>query len=212
MFGFGPFGSMPFASSGGFYHIPAAETDEGKKRLEEYYSALGRFIDMFAQVETAVTFTLWHYAKTPPDIGKIVFASAKIEVSSTFIKQLAAATGTPKELLDDLEYILQQLAIINGNRNHIVHYGASAIAEGQGFVTNAFKAKGEPVTFPISPIALEEMTHDLRKISFHLRYRHYSGAHVRNGPGQEILQEVLRVPWRYKHPPQPKGSAKKAAD
>src|ERR1700732_3636110 len=39
-----------------------------QKRLQEYYTALGRFTDMFSQVETAIALTLWYYAKCTKDI------------------------------------------------------------------------------------------------------------------------------------------------
>jgi hypothetical protein len=42
---------------------PVAETEEGKKRLNAYYLALGRFTDRFARVEQAVHTVLSHYAK-----------------------------------------------------------------------------------------------------------------------------------------------------
>jgi hypothetical protein len=66
------------------YTVKASDTEDGKKRLQEYYSSLGRFIDMFAQVETALTFTLWHYAKTPPDIAKIIFSGDRVDNSSQY--------------------------------------------------------------------------------------------------------------------------------
>jgi hypothetical protein len=56
------------------------------------------------------------------------------------------------------------------------------------------------------------MTADLRKISFHLRYKHYSGGelHTHSNPdGAEVLNDVLRAPWRYKHPPQTKSRSTK---
>lgn len=210
-FGFGQFAEA-------VYHIPASETEQGKKRLDEYYSALGRFIDMFAQVEIAVNFTLWHYSKTSTDIAKIIFSGDRVDSSSQYIKQIAEATGARRELRDDLKHIFDQLGVISGNRNHIVHYGAQSIADGEGMVSNAFKAKGDPKEFPISPTALNEMTADLRKISFHLRYVHYSGINLHmncHAGGLDNLNEILRAPWRYKYPLQsqkkspPRGAAQK---
>ena len=106
------------------YRIPASQTPEGQKRLREYYEALGRFVDMFARAETAVALTLWHYAKTAPAIAKIVFAGTKTDLSSTYIRQIAQATGVSQKLRDDLEDVLQQLGIINRARNAVLHYGA----------------------------------------------------------------------------------------
>jgi hypothetical protein len=187
------------------YTVKASDTKEGKQRLQEYYSALGRFIDMFAQVETAVAFTLWHYAKTQPNIAKIIFSGDRIDSSSKYIKQLAEATNVAYDLQIDLKYVFDQLGIITVVRNDIVHYGANSIAEGSGLVSNAFKAKKEPKEFPISPASLDDMTSDLLKVSFHLRYKHYSGGHLHthaNHAGAEKLNEILQAPWRYKYPSQ----------
>jgi hypothetical protein len=187
--------------------VPLSETEEGKKRLQEYYEALGRFTDIFSQVETAIATTLWFYANTTKDIAKIIFAGARIEVSSSYIKQLAKVTGTKTELQHYLEYILQQLGIINGARNDIVNFGATSIVEGRGIVSNALKTKEEPRVFQISTTLLDKMTADLRKVIFHLRYRHYD-ASLDHGEADEILQ----TPWRYKHPLPPKSRSKKAED
>jgi hypothetical protein len=190
------------------YTISASETEEGKKRLSEYYEALGRFVDLFSRLEAAVTFTLWHYAKTSPDIAKIIFAGAKIEVGSAYIKQLAKATAATQELQDDLEYVLQQVGDINSARNFILHYGAESVAEGNAFVTNALKAKGEPTSFPISPTILDQMSSDLRKISLHLNYRHLGRLPLRSAEVSDSLNEAFRAPWQYKHPVQPKERSK----
>lgn len=80
--------------------------------------------------------TLWYYAKAHPDIAKIVFASIKIEVATTYIEQLAAATDASTRKQKDLEHIFQQLGQINGVRNYIVHYGTIWVAEGRGLKIN----------------------------------------------------------------------------
>lgn len=186
-----------------FYTVPRSDTKIGKERLRSYYEALGRFIDMFSQVETAITLTLRLYAKTSTEIAKVLFSGVKIELGSTHIKQLAAATNVAQKDQDDLSDVLQQLGIINGVRNGIIHFGASAIAEGKGVVSNALKAKTEPVVFPISPEALEEMTADLKKIAYHLNYNHLKRDQPKGAFGIDHLSTVLRSPWLYKYPSPP---------
>jgi len=188
------------------YRIPASQTPEGKKRLTEYYEALGRFVDMFSRVEAAITLTLWHYAKTSPEIAKVIFAGARVESGSTYIKQLAAATGAATELQDDLEDILQQLNIIRGARNEILHYGAEpeSVAKGNAIISDALKAKGKPTTFPINPTLLDQMRNDLHKIIAHLKMNHLG-----DKKGYTILGDPRLVTWQYKHPPQPHRSGKK---
>jgi hypothetical protein len=206
-----PFNTQPLNSPRPrLYNIPVSETPEGKERLRAYYEALGRFVDIFARVETAVTLTLWRYAKTSPEIAKIIFAGAKIELGSTYIKQLAEATGAPPEARDDLTNVLQQLGIINSVRNAVLHYGATSVAEGRAIVSNVLKAKGEPTVFPISPTALDEMTTDLRIIALHLNYRHLGRPLPRGSLGTETLDKALSAPWQYKHPVPPPARSKAA--
>jgi hypothetical protein len=209
MYSRAPYSRVPFSGMFPFrYVVPASETPEGKERLQAYYEALGRFIDMFARVETAVALTLWAYAKVKPEIAKIVFAGARIELGSAYIKQLAEATGADHEACEDLGNVLQQLGIINGVRNAVLHYGAESVAEGRAGVSNAWKAKGEPTIFPISPTALDDMTADLRKIATHLNYKHLARPTPRGELGAETLESVLQAPWQYKHPVPPKAQTK----
>jgi hypothetical protein len=205
MFLSGPFMSRPFMDTRRpWYTIPASETLEGKERVRAYYESLGRFVQMFSEVETAVSHTLWHYAKTKPEIAKVIFSGAKIEAGSSYIKQLAEATSAPESAKEGLGYVLQQLGIVNTVRNYVVHYGATSIAEGPAVVSNALKAKGEPTVFPISPALLDQMTADLRKITFHLNYRHLGRPRPKSAEVQNTLDGVLNSPWQYKHPaPQP---------
>jgi hypothetical protein len=152
---------------------------------------------MFSRVETAITLTVWHYAKTPPEIAKVVFSGAKIDTPATYIKQLAAATRVSRELRNDLDEVLQQLG--NGARNKVLHYGASDVAEGNAFVTDALKAKGQPETFPISQVLLDQMTADLTKIIAHL-----NEAHLQKPSEYSMLGNPRSDAWRYKHPAAPK--------
>jgi hypothetical protein len=188
------------------YRVPASQTAAGKERLREYFEALGRFVDMFSRAEAAVSLTLWHYAKTSPDIAKIIFAGAKVDLSATFIRQLAHATGASQELRDDLEEALQQLGIINRVRNQVLHYGADqeAVADGRAMVSDALKAKGEPSIFPINPTILADLTADVHKIIAHLETNHLQTGRY------TILGNPMYGSWRYKHPVQASAPSKKA--
>lgn len=182
-------------------NTPSPYTATGDPR-RAYYEALGHFINAFSRVETLVTLTLRKYAQTPTEIAKVIFAGAKIDLSSRYIKQLAEATGASSTARDDLESVLQQLGIINGVRNSVLHYGAAGISEGNAIVSDALKAKGEPTVFPISPEILEQMTRDLNKISIHLQYRHLDVDSVERP--DVVLERILRLPWLYKRPQLPK--------
>jgi hypothetical protein len=216
MLGMGPLGAAPMGAapyrSPFNYTVPASETKEGQERLRAYYEALGRFIDIFTRVETAITLTLWAYAKTKPNIAKVIFAGTKIDVGSSYIKQLAEMTGASQDARNDLNNVLQQLGIINGVRNSILHYGAGSVAEGNAIVSNELKAKGNPIVFPISPTALNHMALDLRKITIHLYYRHLGRPQPLGILGRATLDDVLHSPWLYKYPSPPKRQSKKGED
>jgi len=191
------------------YQVPASETKEGKERLQAYYEALGRFVQMFAEVEKVIAQTLWTYAGTKAEVAKIVFAGTQSETAAGYIKAVARATNASNEKLADLENVIQQFGIIRGIRNDILHYGAKFIAEGKGLVSNAWKAKAEPIEFPISADALLYMEMDLRKIIAHLGYRHLGRPRPKSAFGQKILDDTLHSPWRYKHPSPLKSKTKK---
>jgi hypothetical protein len=147
------------------YQVPASETKEGIERERTYYEALGRFVQIFAEVEKLVWQTLVHYVGVSHEVAKIVLTAGKVDQCAKHIKQIVAATNVPKEKRDDLEFVLEQLWVINGRRDAILHYGATAIAEGRGMVSDAWKAKAEPKEFSISDTTLAEMTDDARKIT-----------------------------------------------
>lgn len=209
MLGFGAIGESAIGALPDrlIYRVPAAHTKEGKERLRTYYEALGRFVDKFSRVEAAMTLTLWHYAKTPPEVSKVIFTSDKVDSCITKIKQIAKVSNVDSALQGDLEDIFQQLGIINGVRNDVLHYGAEFVAEGNAIVSDALKAKGEPYVFPISPTALDQMTTDLDKIIAHLKTLHLGDSHA-----YTILGNPMHSAWRYKHPVPPRTPTKKAAD
>ena len=123
------------------------------------------------------------------------------------MKQLAAARGFPQEIQDDLAFVLQQLGVINGVRNAVVHYGAASGGKGKAIVSNALKAKGEPTEFPISPDLLDLMYWDLRKITAHLYIRHLK----RRPADATVASRVMKSNWQYKHSPRPKARSRNLA-
>ena len=186
----------------------ASQTKDGLERERAYYEALGRFVQIFAEVEKLVWQTLVHYVGTSHEVAKIVLTAGKVDQCAKHIKQIADAINAPKYKRDDLELVLQQLCILNGVRDHILHYGATAIAEGRGTVSNAWKAKAEPKEFQISDIALAEMADDARKIIAHLD-RHLGLPPPARASDISSLEQVLQRPWRYKYPSVPRSHTKK---
>jgi hypothetical protein len=182
-------------------------TKVGKARVRSYHAALGRFIDRFARIETAMALTLWRYAGTREEVARIVFAGVGVENCSRFIEQIADATTVDTAKRADLGYIMRQFRLINGTRNKIIHHGASSVAGGNAVVSNAERAKGPPTILPISAETLDAMTEDLRKIWIHLHQNHLDRPPPLSPANVARIRAVLRQPWRYKHPQSPQGES-----
>src|SRR5580693_150163 len=187
------------------YQVPAAETEEGKGRVAEYHAALGRFVDRFAEVENALPFVLRHYAKLPTATARALLSGVRVDQMKGLLNRLAEVGLLPTAEWADLEPTLQQLGVINGRRNDILHHGAESVAEGRAFVTNALMAHTEEriTSFTISPEILDDMTADLRKIMIHLLTRHAGRPEMKAQANRDWVASVLRQPWRYKQQPSP---------
>jgi len=185
-----------------FRSKPASQTDEGRERFGAYWLALGEFAHIFSRVEMFMHFVLRWHTKTSVDIARAVFSGVRIDAASQFLGRLATNGNITPEEWAELKPVLDQLGLIGKRRNNIFHYGAEAIAEGRGFVTNALMAITEDriQSFPISPEVLRDMTIDLRKILVHLRIRHVGRPAPRGD--HPAIDAILRAAWRYKPPPQ----------
>jgi hypothetical protein len=182
------------------YHIPAADTPEGKERIRAYYEALGQFAAMYAETEAVMQRVLWHYAKTPSAISRSVFSGTRIRQGCTFIRRICEATSVSDAIQKELDYLFKQLNDITNARDWILHYGARSVAEGRGIVTNAPIAHtvARVTTFPISTDILGDMTADLHKIILYLMARHGGRMVPRGLVGWQPVETIVQgEPWRY---------------
>jgi hypothetical protein len=180
---------------------PAGETDDGRKRLDNYHLELGRFVGVFAQVEMAMHLVLRWQTKVSIDVSRAVFSGVKADQASSFLRRLADIGQIKQPEWKELEPVLAQLNHINKTRNLILHYGADGVAEGEGISSD----EGMALTLdrvrrhPVSPEIIAAMTADARKIFFCLVAYHAG----RPAPISTYANGLRRAPWRYK-PPQPK--------
>lgn len=175
--------------------INSAFPDEPKNAA--YFNALGRFVDKFAVVESFMAYSLWHYANTKKEIARAVFSGVKVNEAMSLMKRLMDARNIDSAKREDLEFAFQQLSIITGARNDLLHFGAVDVPSGAILVTNVLRAHlPERVTaFPVSKEILDNMTVDLEKILIHLRQHHMGLRPIK----RKAVQEILQLPWLYKH-------------
>lgn len=166
----------------------------------EFWTALGRFIHKFAEVETLLFIQLIQTAGVPLQTAQAIFTDARIDKAKSTINRIRAANGMPKSPV--LTRAFDQLGVIASVRNDIVHYGAMHTAEGF-VVSNALwaHAPGKMRRFVISPTILNQMTTDLETIQACFAVLSLTGI----APQQFIDQGFglrAQAPWQYK-PPQP---------
>jgi hypothetical protein len=190
-------------------NLPASETPEGKKRQQEYYTALGDFVAMFSRAEVAVQLVLRYYAGLPANRAHILFSGTRADAGIDLIKNLAAEREASKEDLDELTYVFAQLRAINTTRNAILHYGAQSVAEGEAYVRKAIEGVDETkmkvTVFPISAGTLKQMSADLQKIIVHLFIGHMGRPSLKSASAKSWIARVFAAAWLYK-PSQPNQS------
>lgn len=182
------------------------------KNEANYFEALGRFVDAFAEMETAMALTFWKFADVPRDIARAVFSGVRAKEAADQCRRIMEATGSTKKDFEDFKYLTDRLGLLNSARNDIIHYGAFSIGSDGAYVTNAIKAHVEKkvTEFPVSPKILDQMRADAVKITFHLEYEYLGRAWPRSALARAALERALQSPWQYKHQPrQPKRAADK---
>jgi hypothetical protein len=115
-----------------WYEKPAAETEEGKQRQEAYYAALGRFVHRFALAELCAHSVL--YAKLPTATARVLLSGVRIDETKNRLSRLHEVGIIDDADWADAEPIFQQLNIINGCRNQILHHGAISSRRGAGLL------------------------------------------------------------------------------
>lgn len=165
---------------------------------EDYWLALGEFIDTFSHAEQMMHSFLKHRAKVSREVGNSIFAGTRIDAAISFIKRIHTAETGEEKIPADLEEIFNQLAAINSARNDIVHFGAINIGEDYLLLTNIMKAHSDKALrlYPIKAETLRAMTVDTDKIIMAL----YAQTLDREERAKIEASSDLKTPWQYKAP------------
>lgn len=178
---------------------------------DNYWRALGKFIDEFASIETGMHLLLQQRTRTPLELARAVFSGVRVKDAMDLIRRVAQVRPLEPEIAADQEFIFAQLTLINNIRNDIIHYGASVwMAPGEWLVWNWVTALTDKKlrTFRVSPSLLLDLAHDLRKIHVHLVERHLWREPGLPSPFPKRDLALLDAAWRYKPPPQGHGHRK----
>jgi len=175
----------------------------------EYWAELGRFIHQFSETEREMQILLRHFSNMPDKIAAVLLAGEKVDQAISKVSRILDATENV-HAKSRLEPVFQQLGVINGVRNNIVHWGATA-CDGALWVSNKHlkPLPTREVEYTVSVDALRRMTIDLFKIDMHISWE----IHLSEPGGsveiyQKVFQRVLEAAWRYKPPVRPTHKSK----
>jgi len=171
--------------------------------VDEYHRALGDFVQMFSQVETALADALQATAKLAPDVGNALLSGARnVETAIGLMGRVLDVKHIQGIKRDIIRYVIGQLSVINGTRNSILHHGY-IIKRGRFVVSNrqAVHLTSRIRTIVVSSAILDDMTDDLSRILGILTIHCVSYTFVSRS-WKRIYQQELGQPWRYKSPQQ----------
>jgi len=173
-----------------------------REEVRAYWQSLGRFVSKFAMVEANMQLALWHYANVSPNIGRAVFSGVRADAAMGLINRIAEVEKWGKAKKGELKKLFDHLGEINKLRNDIIHFGTRFESDGSLHVTNAFMAlnEGRLRKIAISDKILDQLTHDLTKITYSLFLQMFDSL-----ASPELLETFRRQaagPWQYKLPQQ----------
>jgi hypothetical protein len=169
-----------------------------------YFEALGRFVNEFAAVESALLFALKTYAKVSWPIARAIFSGARVETAIDFVKRICDASDPGQERREELDDVFKQLRAISEIRNSLLHYGSATFSD-RGRVTSNVRIAHVPTRireYPVSVTIINGMAADLQKISYHLTLQCLR-------PDASFAERAAEIPeiagaWRYKPAQQPR--------
>ncbi len=106
--------------------------DAFKEATTAYYQALGKFVDHFAAVESALLWFLSRLASVDEPTSRAIFSGVRADQAISFIKRLHEARRQP--LNETLAKTFDHFTQINRYRNDILHYGVNR----SGFVGGSY--------------------------------------------------------------------------
>lgn len=196
---------------------PPPDSPEGRaraERIKEYYKELGVLVSMFPAVEVSMFALLAALCGARRELALALFADVRIDSAMTTARRLLAAREEVfgKSELQSLterwlHYAFDQLGIINGIRNQIIHHGLGEVSASFEKVTisNRFRARSEAhlTEIPISAEILRQMKHDAAiagGIISSVTRALLSHATAATSSFQSIAFFAKEHPWQYKSP------------
>jgi hypothetical protein len=125
-----------------------------------YFLALGLFTQAFTDMETLVALLLRIQTGVSQETARAVFSGVRIDQAKGFITRTREAYGVGEH--PDLKRAFDQIGVITGVRNDIVHFGSRYDGEGGFSVSNVLIAvsPARERSYPVSDAILYELIAD----------------------------------------------------
>ena len=172
--------------------------DAAAADFDEYTSALGRFISMFAEIETLVRVLLHNEVGISEKKLESLIGTPTIAPCIDILRAYATLSGMPEKTLAAVDQIFSQLKHIRDLRDRLVHCGGHPLGNGQILIRPAWKNRrtaGQPDTvFMLSDLehARLDMITTRNKLVYHFHWKNHH---------EEFFQDLephVREPWLYK--------------
>ena len=187
-------------------------TPEGQKNAEAiklYDQAVGQFVLMFAAIEGSLFALLGCLSGAPIEMAKVLFSGTRAHEAMDKIKSVMKARKLRKhspefeaEISSYLTPLLDQLGVINGMRNHLLHYGTQDAYAEEPTVSNWMRAlddeKLKEVKMPRSD--LEKMSADLGAATVIIAFIGHRLTFPNMQPPEKAIRECSQPSWTYKSP------------
>lgn len=176
-------------------------SDERFEKTKSYWTALGRFIHYFSQVEQKLQTLLWRMTGTSLEVARAAFQDARHGAIITLINRINDSKGVAEN--DSYRVAVDRLGPIARMRNDIVHL-APNLENGTAIISNTDRAMpGRAVEKAVSVKMLDDMCSDLLTIMAHLSVFSLETS----DDADPLLLEYWRTrtrmrAWHYKPPPQ----------
>lgn len=168
---------------------------------EKFELALGRLMIAWADAEKEAYHVLMAYAGVTNPVARALFSGTRIKEVIDFIKAIDFNSPLPIDRSTDLAHVFAQIGIINGIRNHLVHYSSQSYSykdrEHRVVVNQRPSRYGNTTGYEVSSEIIDQITQDLYAIANHLNMHHGP----RTGPftpWRENSPSDPPTPWLYK--------------
>jgi hypothetical protein len=172
---------------------------------KEYFEALGRFVESYANVEQSISGALWSFSGLKSPIARALLSGVRAEGAGQYLSRIFEVKRVKREIKQEFETINTQLLHITKVRN-LLHHHETLHRKNARFVTNKRVALNRKRLrkHPISAKILKRMTDDLDKIAAHftlLVFRNDRVSSKQLAIAKHVFARELDASWRYKPPP-----------